>query len=157
MKRKAVLLGLVLLLAFSSMSFKCDGDSATGIPDPWRRAAKAADDIAISINTMIKTKRTLAQQGTITRAEELALTNALLKANSADKALVTQIKTLKSASDVNAQKPNLCSLFGAVSSSLTGINATGLLPLSSDNARTQLATILAAMNASAAIIAGQCQ
>ncbi len=157
MKRKAVLLGLFLVLALSSMSFKCDGDSATGVPDPWRRAAKAADDIAISINTMIKTKRTLGQQGTITPAEELALTNALLKANTADKALVTEIKKLKSAADVNAQKPNLCSLFGTVASSLTDLNATGLVPISNSNAKTQLATILAAMNASAAIIAGQCQ
>lgn len=156
MKQKAVLTGLFLLLVFSSLSFKCDGTSAP--PDsPWRPAARAADDIAISINTMIKTKRALGKQGTITPAEELALTKSLLRLNTADKVLVNQIKTLKSATDANAQKPNLCSLFAAVTSALNDLNTTGVLPLSNGGAKTQLATIISALNASAAIIAVQCQ
>jgi hypothetical protein len=155
MKHKTVLVGLFLLLAFSSLSFKCDGNSAP--PDsPWRPAAKAADDIAISINTMIKTKRALAQQGAITPAEELALTNALLKLNRADKALVNQIKTVKNATDASAQKPNLCSLFATVTSALGDLNNSGVLPISNAGAKTQLTTIINALNASVAIIAVQC-
>jgi hypothetical protein len=150
-----VLAGLFLVLAFSSMSFKCGGDSLP--PDsPWRGAAKAADDIAISINTMIRTKRALAQQGTITPPEELALTNALLKLNTADKALVAKIKTLKSESQANADKPTLCSLFSTVTSALNDLNNSGVLPVSNANARTQLTTIINALNASVAIIAPQC-
>ena len=152
MKHKTVLAGLFLLLAFSSLSFKCDGNSDS----PWRPAAKAADDIAISINTMIKTKRALAQQGAITPAEELALTNALLKLNTADKALVNQIKTVKNATDASAQKPNLCSLFATVTSALSDLSNSGVLPISNASAKTQLTTIINALNASVAIIALQC-
>jgi hypothetical protein len=156
MKQKIVLTGLFLLLVFTSFSFKCDGNSTP--PDsPWRPAAKAADDIAISINTAIKIKRRLAQEGSIAPAEELALTNSLLRLNTADKALVNQIKTIKSATDANAQKPNLCSLFATVTSALNDLNTTGVLPLTNSGAKTQLTTIINALNASAAIIAIQCQ
>jgi hypothetical protein len=156
MKQKAVLTGLFLLLVFSSLSFKCGGDSVP--PDsPWRPAAKAADDIAISINTAIKIKRRLAQEGTITPAEELALTNGLLKLNTADKALVAKIKTVKSAGDVTANKPTLCSMFSTVTNALNDLNNSGVLPLTNSSAKTQLTTIITALNASAAIIAVQCQ
>jgi hypothetical protein len=156
MKQKVVLTGLFLLLVFSSMSFKCGGNSIP--PDsPWRPAAKAADDIAIGISTAIKIKRKLAQEGTITPAEELALTNSLLRLNTADKALVNQIQTIKSATDADAQKPNLCALFSTVTSALSDLNTTGVLPLANGGAKSQLTTILNALNASAAIIALQCQ
>ena len=156
MKQKVVLTSLFLLLVFSSLSFKCDGGSTP--PDsPWRPAAKAADDIAISINTMIKLKRTLAQQGTITPAEELALTKSLLKLNNADKVLVNQIKTVKSATDANAQKPNLCSLFATLTAALTDLNNSAILPIANPGAKTQLTNIINAVNASVAIIAVQCQ
>jgi hypothetical protein len=155
MKHKAVIAGLLLVLAFSSMSFKCGGESLP--PDsPWRGAAKAADDIAISINTMIKTKRALAQQGTITPAEELALTNALLKLNTADKALVAKIKTLKSEAQATADKPTLCALFSTVTSALNDLDNLGLSPISNANAKSQLTTIINALKASVAIIAPQC-
>jgi hypothetical protein len=156
MKQKLVLTGLLLLLVFTSFSFKCDG-SSTPPDSPWRPAAKAADDIAISINTMIKSKRALAHQGTITPAEERSLTAGLLKLNTADKALVNQIKTVKSATDANAQKPTLCSLFATVTSALSDLNNTGVVPIANPSARTQLTTIINALNASATIIAAQCQ
>lgn len=153
--KKKVLAGLFLVLAFSSMSFKCGGESLP--PDsPWRGAAKAADDIAISINTMIRIKRSLAQQGTITPAEELALTNALLKLNTADKALVAKIKTLKSEAQANADKPTLCALFSTVTSALSELNNSGVLPVSNANAKSQLTTIINALNASVAIITPTC-
>lgn len=156
MKQKIVLTGLFLLLVFTSFSFKCDGNSTP--PDsPWRPAAKAADDIAGGIKSMIRIKRELGKQGTITPAEELALTNSLLKLNTADKALVNQIKTIKSSADANAQKPNLCSLFATVTSALSDLNSSGVVPIGNSSAKTQLTTIINALNASAAIIAIQCQ
>ncbi len=156
MKQKAVLTGLFLLLVFASLSFKCDGTS-TPADSPWRPAAKAADDIAISINALIKAKRALAQDGSITPAEEKALTLGLLKLNTADRVLVNRIKTLKSATDANAQKPNLCSLFSTLSSALSDLNNTGVSPIANPSAKTQLTTIINALNASAAVIAVQCQ
>ena len=155
MKQKAVLTGMFLLLVFSSLSFKCG--NSTPPDSPWRPAAKAADDIAISINTMIKTKRALAKQGTITPTEEKALTLGLLKLNTADKVLVDRIKTVKSATDANAQKPNLCSLFATLSSALSDLNNTSVSPIANPGARTQLTNIINALNASAAVIAVQCQ
>ncbi|MDQ1729009.1 MAG: hypothetical protein QOD33_1134 [Pyrinomonadaceae bacterium] len=155
MRQKVVLAGLFLLLVFSSLSFKCDGNSTAD--SPWRPAAKAADDMAGGIKTMIRIKRELAQQGTITPAEELALTNQLLRLNTADKALVNQIKTIKSSADANAQKPNLCALFATVTSALGDLNSNGVLPIGNAGAKTQLTTLINALNASAAIIAIQCQ
>src|SRR5437868_2953727 len=45
MKSKVVLTGLLLALVFTSFSFKCDGGGGTGLSDPYRQAAKAADDM----------------------------------------------------------------------------------------------------------------
>src|ERR1700687_1829472 len=97
MKSKAMLTGLLLLLVFTSFSFKCDGGGSTPPDSPWRTAAKAADDLAGGLNTMIKVKRELAKKGSITPAEERALTTALLKVNTADKVFVKQVKAVKNA------------------------------------------------------------
>src|SRR6185436_2414290 len=55
-KSKKVFVALLLLLSFTAFSFKCDSGNG-GVSDPYRKAAKASDDIASSINTMIKIKR----------------------------------------------------------------------------------------------------
>ena len=156
MKSKAVLTGLILLLVCSSLSFKCDGGSTP--PDsPLRPAAKAADDIAGSINAMIKVKRTLASQGSITPAEEKSLTNSLLKLNTADKLFVKQVKAVKNAPDVAANKPNLCSLFANVTSALSELTTTGVLPVANPSAKNQLTALLTAFNASVPIITNALQ
>src|SRR5262245_36031555 len=112
MKYRRTLVGLLLVLAVSSMSFKCSGGGQP-TDDQVRKAAKAADTIAGSIGEMIKLKRQLAQQKTITPEEELALTNALLKANTADKAFLAATKQLKG-TPTAAEKSNLATLFSAV-------------------------------------------
>jgi hypothetical protein len=148
MKSKVVLTGLLLVLVFTSFSFKCGGP-----PDQYKNAAKAADDIASSINAMIKIKRELAQKGTITPAEERTLTDLLLKANTADKEFVKQIRALKANPDP-ATKANLCTLFTAVSSSLTDLNNAGLLPIKDPAAKTRLAGIFTALTTASGVIAG---
>src|SRR2546423_661519 len=80
----------------------------TSCDDKFRSAVRAADTIAGTIDQTIDVKRQLAQQNKITRDEELSLTNALLKANTADKAFVDGLKKLSgtpTASDKSTLAP----------------------------------------------------
>ena len=140
---------MILALALTSLSFKCGGDGAP--PEPARNAARASDAIAKSIGEMIKVKRQLAQQGKITAAEELALTQTLLRVNTADKALVNRLKSLNSAPDA-ATKADLVRMFGEVTTALNELNTTGLLGVRDEDARNRLTTIFNTITASVQII-----
>jgi hypothetical protein len=147
-RSRPVITGLVLVLLFSSLSFKCDGN---GPPDPVRNAAKAADDIAGAIHEMIILKRKLGEKKTISPVEEKTLTELLLKLNTADKVFVTQLKALRALPDAPT-KASLATLFAQVTSALDELNNKGLLPLQSADARSQLTRFLALANAAAKII-----
>ena len=140
MKHKLSALGslLVLVLALSS----CD--------DAVGKSAKAADAIAKSIDQMIDMKRQLAQQQKITSNEELALTNALLKANTADKAFVDGLKKING-TPTAADKSNLAPLFSAFSAAINDIDS-GVLGVPSSDAKSNLTTILNTIKASLGII-----
>ena len=156
MRYKVTIVGLVLLCALSSMSFKCgDGGNTNANVDPIRRAAKAADTIASSITELIKIKRQLAQEGKIKPPEELALTNALLKANTADKAFLAAIKQLKS-NPSQSDKANLATLFSTVSAAVNEVDA-GVLGVSDTDAKNKLNVILNTVKASLAIISSVVQ
>jgi len=129
---------LILMLVLSS----CD--------DQVRQAARAADTIAKSIDQMIDLKRQLAQQQKITTSEELALTNALLKANTADKAFVDGLKKING-TPTAADKSNLGPLFSAFSIAINDIDA-GVLGVKSSDAKTNLTVILNSIKASLGII-----
>ncbi len=152
MKRKAVLTSLLLALVFTSFSFKCDSGGGPGVSDPYRKAAKAADDMAAALNTMTKIKRDLGTSGKLSRDRELALTNLLLKANTADKEFVRQIKALKA--DPNpATKATLCTLFSTVTSALTDLNNNGILPVDNADAKSKLTAVFNTITAASGIIA----
>ena len=155
MRYRRTVVILVLVLATSSLSFKCDGGGGQSQDDPVRKAAKAADTIAGSITEMIKVKRQLAQQKTITADEELALTNALLKANTADKAFLAATKQLKGAPTAD-QKSNLATLFSAVSAAVNEVDAD-VLGVKNPDAKTKLTTILNSIKASLAVISSLTQ
>ena len=140
MKSKAVLTGLLLLLVFTSFSFKCDSGGGGGGGDQFRGAAKAADDIAISLKKMTELRHTLAQQGTITKEQDKALIDLLLKAVNSDKLFVKAIRAAKNAPDAST-KGNLCTLFTNLKSALDDLNNTGLLPVTNPSAKTQLTSI----------------
>ena len=154
MRYRRTLVSLVLVLATASLSFKCSSGQQ-GPDDPVRKAAKAADAIAGSITEMIKVKRQLAQQKTITAEEELALTNALLKANTADKAFLAATKQLKG-TPTAADKSNLATLFSAVSAAVNEIDA-GVLGVKNPDAKAKLTTILNSIKASLAVISSLTQ
>lgn len=140
MKSKRAFVALLLLLSFTAFSFKCDSGGGGTVSDPYRKAAKAADDIAVSLNTMTKIKGDLGKSGKLSHDREVALTTLLQKANNADRALVNEIKKLKA--DPNPpQKATLCSLFNTVSASLTDLNNSGILPIEDADSKSKLTTV----------------
>jgi hypothetical protein len=123
------------------------------VADPYRKAAKASDDIAAALNAMTKIKRELGTSGKLSGDRELALTKLLLKANEADRAFVNEIKKLKA--DPNpASKATLCTLFNMVSSALTDLNNSGILPVEDAGAKSKLANVFSTITAALTIIAG---
>jgi hypothetical protein len=149
-KSKKVFVALLLLLSFTAFSFKCDNGG--GLTDPYRKAAKADDDIAAALNTMTKIEIELAKSGKISRDRDIALTRLLQKANTANRAFHNEIKKLKA--DPNpATKTTLCSLFNTVTSALTDLNNNGLLPIEDADAKSRLTTVFSTITAASAIIA----
>jgi hypothetical protein len=141
MRSKLVLTSLMLLLVLTSLSFKCGSGESLPPDSPYRGAAKTADDIAAAINAMIKVKRALRNSGTLKPAEEKPLTVALMKLNSADQALVKEIKAIKSSSDATTNKPKLCTALAALNAALSEVNGN-VTPVSDPGAKSQLATAL---------------
>ncbi len=144
---------LVIALALTSLAFQCggSGNNNSSQPDPLRNAARASDTIAKSIGEMITVKRELAKEGKLTADEDLKLTQALLRVNTADKVLVKRLKSLKAAPDATT-KAELVTMFGEVTSALNELNSGGLLGVRNEEARTRLTTIFNTINASVLII-----
>ena len=140
---------LIFALALASSAFQCGGSGSQ--PEPVRNAARASDTIAKSIGEMITVKRQLAQQGKLTPAEELALTQALLRVNTADKVLVKRLKSLNAAPDATT-KAELVKLFGEVTTALNDLNSNALLGVKGEEARNKLTVIFNTISASAGII-----
>lgn len=144
--------GLVLVLSLASMSFKCDGSKEPdGTTNQLRSAARAADAIAKSIGEMNEVKRELARQGKINAAEETKLTQQLLRLNTADKALVSRLKSMNSAPDANG-RAQLLSMFNEVTAALEDLNTNGVLGVGDAEARNRLGVVITAIRSSLAII-----
>lgn len=149
--RRVTAVGLVLVLSLASMSFKCGGGGSNGNADALRGPIRAADAIAKSIGEMNNVKRELARQGKITSAEELKLTQQLLRLNTADKALLDRLKALRSEPDAPT-RAQLVTMFNELTAALDDLNSTGVLGVTDEGARTRLATIVTAIRSSVQII-----
>lgn len=150
--RRMTAVGLVLVLSLASLSFKCgDGGNANGNADPLRGSIRAADAIAKSIGEMNNVKRELARQGKIAAAEELKLTQMLLRLNTADRALLNRLKAMRSAPS-ESDKAQLVGMFNELTSALDELNTNGVLGVGNEDARNRLATIIATIRASVQII-----
>jgi hypothetical protein len=150
--RRSTIVGLVLVLSLASMSFKCGGNTEpNGNTNPLRSSARAADAIAKSVSEMTTVKRELARQGKISAAEELKLTQQLLRVNSADKVLVNRLKSMNSIPDTAGQA-QILSLFNELTSAINDLNSTGVLSVGNEDARNRLTVIITAINSSLAII-----
>lgn len=150
--RRMTAVGLVLVLSLASLSFKCgDGGNSNGNSDPQRGAIRAADAIAKSIGEMNEVKRALARDGKIAPAEELKLTQMLLRLNTADKALLNRLKAMRSAPTAT-DRSQLVSMFNELTTALDDLNSNGVLGVSNEDARNRLTTIITAIRASVQII-----
>lgn len=151
MRRRVISKGLTLLLLVAAClpvtGFKaCSSDGN----DPWRKYAKASDNIAGTINSMIKAKRSLAQSGRITPAEELKLTESLLRANTAAETFNTRVRSLTAIPDAT-NKAELLSLLGNVTSTINELNTNGVLGISNTESREKLSKFIATINAAIAV------
>lgn len=149
--RRTTAAGLVLALALGSLGFQCGGGGSSSQPESVRTAARAADAIAGSIKEMTRVKRELARQGSLTPAEELRLTQTLLRLNTADKAFVRRIKALNGLPDAQG-RTDLMSLFNEVSVALDDLNTSGVLGVSNQGARDRLSVIVNTLRGSVGII-----
>ena len=148
--RKAPHAGLILLLALASLSFKCGG--AAGRNDPMFAAARAADSIGKSIGELNNVKRELARQGKISPAEELKLTQQLLRLNTADKALVIRLKSMGTSTPDAAGQAQIMGLLGEVNAALSDLDSNAVTTLQNEQARSRLTAIQTTLKSSAQII-----
>jgi hypothetical protein len=153
--RKLTTVGLVLVLSLASLSFKCDNGptpNSNGVqPDPLRKASEAAGAIAVSVREMIKVKRGLADQKKIDNAEELKLTQILLKVNSSDKVLVNRLKSLKTMPDATG-KAELLNLLKEVTAAVNELNDSGVLGVKNAEAKDTLSKIVVTIQGSLSIL-----
>ncbi len=153
--RRFTAVGLVLVLSLASMSFKCGNAEPDGTTNPLRSSARAADAIAKSVGEMTTVKRELASQGKISAAEDLKLTQQLLKLNTADKVLVNRLKSMNAnATPSAADQSQLLSLFNEVTAAFDDLNSNGVISVGNEEARNRLTVITTAIKSSIAIIQG---
>ncbi len=147
--RRITTLGLVVALSLASLSFKCGGGCADN--NQLCDAARAADTVAKSIGELTTVKRELARQGKITAAEELRLTQQLLRLNTADRAVVNRLKAMNGAPDADGRQ-QLLSMFNELTTALDDLNANGVLGLGDADARNRLTTLITVIRGSLPII-----
>jgi len=150
-QRKTWTTALTLVLALTCLSFKCGGGGNTNNPpDGKRKYAKAADDIAGAISSMIDAVKKLQQQGRITADEEKKLLQLLNTSNDANNALINNIKSTTTVDASN--KSELLSLLSQVTSAVSDLNNSGVLKIGNADARQRLSKFISTINAALAIL-----
>jgi len=150
-QRKTWTTALTLVLALTCLSFKCGGGGNTNNPpDGKRKYAKAADDIAGAISSIIDAVKKLQQQGRITADEEKKLLQLLNTSNDANNALINKIKSTTTVDASN--KSELLSLLSQVTSAVSDLNNSGVLKIGNADARQRLSKFISTINAALAIL-----
>lgn len=135
-------IALVLALAIISQA-ACDKNRI-------REAAKASDRMATLIGSAIDLKRQLGQAGAITPAEELALTNHLLTANTRVKEFNNYARTLTT--DDTDTRLNLAEAFNKVTMAINSLSNQAIFPIKDPEAKKRMMAILNSINSSIIII-----
>ena len=151
-QRKMWTTALTLVLALTCLSFKCGGGGqvAGGNTDAKRKYAKAADDIAGALNSMVDVLKNLQQQGRISDDEARKLVQLLNAANEADTALFNRLKATTVVDASN--KSELLSLLSQVSATVNDLSNSGVLPIGNSDAKQKLSKFLNTINAALAIL-----
>lgn len=148
MRRRVISKGLTLLLV--AACFTLTACPSNDNNDPLRKYARASDSMAGTINSMIKAKRSLAQSGRITPAEELRLTEKLLTANNAVTTFNTRVKSLTAVPDAST-KAELVNLLSNVTSAINELNTGGVLGISNPESKQKLSKFIETINAAIAV------
>ncbi|MBC8029125.1 MAG: hypothetical protein H7Z16_03360 [Pyrinomonadaceae bacterium] len=135
------------LIVFSLLLTACPQDNPN---DPLRKYAKAVDNMAGAINSMIKAKRSLASNGRISPAEDLTLTKALLVANEAVTVFHTRVKSLTVAPDAST-KAELITMLNNVTTAIDNLNSQGVIGVSNADSKSKLARFIATIKAAIAV------
>ena len=138
------------LIVFSLLLTACPQDNPN---DPLRKYAKAADNMAGAINSMIKAKRDLAANGRITPAEELTLTRALLVANEAVSVFHQRVKSLTAAPDAST-KAELMTLLNNVTNAIDNLNSQGVTGVTNSESKQKLSRFIATIKTAIAVFNG---
>ncbi len=144
---KLHILGLVV---FSLLLTACPQENPN---DPLRKYAKAVDNMAGAINSMIRAKRSLASDGRITPAEDLTLTKALLVANEAVSVFHKRVKSLTAAPDAST-KAELISLLNNVTTAVDDLNNQGVIGVGNAESKQKLARFIATLKAAITVFSG---
>jgi len=115
-----------------------------------RKAARASDDMAVTISLAIDTKRQLALAGLLKPEEEIPLTLGLQKVNTAVKAFYLQVKNTSTLDP--AAKNQLLLLFSGITTSVEELNQQGVLGIRNEEAKTKISAVLAAFTTAFAAI-----
>ena len=115
-----------------------------------RKAARASDDMAVTVGLAIDAKRELAASGLLKPEEEIPLTLGLQKVNTAVKAFHLQVKNTSQLDPTS--KNQLLLLLSGVTTSVAELNQQGVLGIKNEQAKTKISTILAGFNAAFAAI-----
>lgn len=141
--RRRTAIALALLLLITTAYGPCSNNHI-------REAAKASDRIATLIGSLIDTKRQLAAIAEITPAEELALTNHLLTANTRVKQFNDYARTLTA--DTAQTRLDLATSFNEVTNAINKLSNDAIFPVKNPEAKKKLLAILNSINASIQII-----
>lgn len=142
-QRKKILAVALVLVVLSATQTACDKNRI-------REAAKASDRMATLIGSLIDTKRQLATVGEITPAEELALTNHLLAANTKVKQFNDFARTLTE--DTEQTRLDLANAFNEVTNAINKLSNEAIFPIKNVEAKKRLLAILNSLNSSIQII-----
>ena len=115
-----------------------------------RKAARASDDMAVTVSLAIDTKRELAKAGLLKPEEEIPLTLGLQKVNAAVKAFHLQVEQTKALDP--ASKNQLLLLLEGVTTSVAELNQQGVLGIKNEEAKNKVSAVLAGFTAAFAAI-----
>lgn len=126
---------VLLILSISLPSVGCNSNQL-------QTAAKASDDIAVSITLAISVKTNLEKQGLLSSAEVLRIDKALLALNKADQTFVAKARTYTSF-DASSKK-DLAKLFVDITTGIAALQSS-VASLTNQQAATAFASIVAAL------------
>lgn len=118
--------------------------------DQLEKYRKAVDEMAKTMNSMIKTKRSLASDGRLAPAEDLQITKALLIANEAVTVFHQRVNSMTTLPDASA-KAELTTMLNDLSSAIDNLNDQGVLPIANAKSKQKLARFIGKFKAAIAV------